>query len=169
MAFTELNFVPGEVVTAAKMNLLAANDVWLKENSGGMKFSRIVESSNKTIQNVSSTQTVHTFSLEPNELGKKLLFVTMIYARIKDKTKDKVAGVNAYLQAPTKTILSIGVRTASGTNPEDPVTSEFGCAPGVLDSTADDNQIKLMSSATEYNTISGPYTIYHRTMIFVLN
>ena len=33
MAFTELNFVPGEVVTAAKMNLLAANDVWLRDRT----------------------------------------------------------------------------------------------------------------------------------------
>ena len=169
MAFTELNFVPGEVVTAAKMNLLAANDVWLRENSGGMKFSRIVESNTKTVQNVASTQTVHTFSLEPNELGKKLLFVTMVYAEVKDKTKYKVAVVSAYLQAPKKTILVTNVRTASGVEPEDPITSELGCSTGLLDSTVDDSQINFMSSASEYHTFSGPYTIRHRTMIFILN
>lgn len=34
MAYTSLNFVPGEILTAAKMNLLAANDASLRDGTG---------------------------------------------------------------------------------------------------------------------------------------
>lgn len=34
MAYTSLNFVPGEILTAAKMNLLAANDASFRDGTG---------------------------------------------------------------------------------------------------------------------------------------
>lgn len=34
MAYTNLSFVPGEILTAAKMNLLAANDASLRDGTG---------------------------------------------------------------------------------------------------------------------------------------
>lgn len=78
MAFTELNFVPGEVVTAAKMNLLAANDVWLRGivESSTPKLENLYLSHSKEFSVNSSPTYIHIFekTIEPEYDGKLAIF-----------------------------------------------------------------------------------------------
>ena len=88
MAYTSLNFVPGEILTAAKMNLLAANDASFRDGTGfsddSIQLSKIINTCSteerivgKWIDGKSIYEKVITFS-NLNEININTNFETIV-------------------------------------------------------------------------------------------
>lgn len=167
MAFTELNFVPGEIVTAAKMNLLAANDVWLRENGGGMKFlNRVNGSKSKLYGNTSNLQDVVSIPILESARGKNL-FIIACFNFIEECIGIGSANISLYSGGTPIGHAPVRIRSDHSDDFSDKMTNQLAFLHTVLDSSNDSvSEIKAKIMILDCYSAAPEFSLKYDIVVF---